>query len=125
MKINKEGTISFSFDTNENPKAFKELNFVKWVDFQIDNNKGTIYSEGETLNVTIFLQSSNEFSIFKTKIIPEKGINKIAVAWEPNRVSLAMNGEIIQTLNPNDFKFQLVVLNPFPKNKQELAELFY
>ena len=40
---------------------------------KIDNNKGTIYSEGETLNVTIFLESSEEFSIFKTKIIPEKG----------------------------------------------------
>jgi hypothetical protein len=105
MKINKEGTIRFSFDTNENPKAFKEPNFVKWVDFQIDNNKGTIYSEGETLNVTIFLESSDEFSIFKTKIIPENGLNKIAVAWSPDEIKLFMNGEKTQSLNPNDFKF--------------------
>jgi hypothetical protein len=105
MKINKVGTVYFSFDTNENLKAFKEPNFIKWNDFQIENNKGTIYSEGKTLNVTLFLDSSEEFSIFKTNITPKKGINKIAVTWEPNRVSLAMNGEIIQTLNPNDFKF--------------------
>jgi hypothetical protein len=105
MKINKEGTIFFEFDTNENPKAFKDPNFIKWIDFQIENNKGTIYSEGKTLNVTLFLESSEEFSIFKTNITPKTGLNKIAVAWEPNRISLAMNGEIVQTLNPNDFKF--------------------
>ena len=125
MKINKVGTVYFLFDTNENLKAFKEPNFIKWNDFQIENNKGTIYSEGKTLNVTLFLDSSEEFSIFKTNITPKKGINKIAVTWEPNRVSLAMNGEIIQTLNPNDFKFQLVFLNPFPKNKQEVEGFFY
>jgi hypothetical protein len=69
------------------------------------HNKGTIYSEGETLNVTIFLESSDEFSIFKTKIIPKKGLNKIAVDWSPDEIKLFMNGEKIESLNPNDFKF--------------------
>lgn len=105
MKINKEGTIFFSFDTNQNPKAFKDPNTVKWVDFQIDNNKGTIYSEGETLNITLFSESAEEFSIFNTKIIPQNGLNKVAVAWSPHEIQLFMNGEKIQSLNPNDFKF--------------------
>ncbi|WP_445749994.1 hypothetical protein [Polaribacter sp.] len=104
MKINKEGTIFFSFNTEENPKAFKEPNFINWVDFEIDDNKGTITSTGQTLSVKIFIGTDKEFSIFETNILPKKGINKIAVAWDYNRVSLVMNGEILQTLNPNDFK---------------------
>jgi hypothetical protein len=104
MKINKEGTIYFSFDTNENPKAFKEPNHINWIDFQIDDNKGTIFSEGETLNVTIFLDSSETFSIFKTNIKPSKGLNKIAVSWSASEIKLYMNGEKLQHLNPNDFK---------------------
>ncbi|PQJ74173.1 hypothetical protein [Polaribacter gangjinensis] len=104
MKINKEGTVFFSFDTEENPKAFKEPNFINWVDFEIDDNKGIITSIGQTLSVKIFVGTDDEFLIFKTNILPEKGLNKIAVAWSPSEIKLFMNGEKIESINPNDFK---------------------
>jgi hypothetical protein len=107
MLIKNPGSVSFWFDPKNNEFSFKEGNIIHWVSFKVENEIGTIFSDGETL-VGLFNQNSNrELQIFKTKISPDvEQRHMIALSWKSDEIILLVDGKLVQSINPNDLEFK-------------------
>ena len=104
MKGNSNGTVEFSFKLDKNPKAFKDNEIFIFSRPKFDDDQLKIFSEGKTLCVTLIKDNGEEFSLFKTGVIPFKNeYNIILVYWDNFKMSLSMNNQILQTIDFSEF----------------------
>lgn len=101
MIIKESGSFESWIDLNVNPTAFKEGHGGILCDFKLNDEHCLVYAEGKTLTFTLNHNTENEITVFQTEVTPDPDKkHHIAVTWGPEKISLYMNGVLLQQVSP-------------------------
>jgi hypothetical protein len=106
MIIKKEGSITFLFSMDKNPKAFTDGVNVFWGEFMLNGEVSVITSESKNLSVTMNPKTDRELLVFSAELENIRlDKNHVGITWSPEKVCLYFNGIQVQSIKTSDLKY--------------------
>ena len=102
--ITQPGTVSFWVDPAKNPGAFTAGKNYVWGIFEVNGEKCTIGSEGDTLLAELNKGTDREIMVFSTKVTTNPTVaHMIAVTWSNEEMNLYFDADCLSTVKMSDF----------------------
>ncbi len=92
--IKKEGSVNFWVDPEKNKKAFTEGTNYNWIDFKLNEENVSIFSEGKTLQAIMNYKTDRELMVFTYLVdfdLSKK--HMITLTWSSDNLILYFDGK--------------------------------